>query len=89
MSAAINGNKVIGFACGFSFFFPNVSSEKKSQVHQYSGLLDVFLFLHLEFRHLVTYRPGFYIYAVFSHHLAQCLAHETLDECLLKYIVTS
>lgn len=58
-------------------------------MHQYSDLLNVSLSHHLELCHLVTYRPEFYIYAVFSHHLAQCLAHETLDECLLKYIVIS
>lgn len=75
MSAAISGNNMIEFMLGV-FFFPNVSSEK-SQVHQDSDLVNVSLFHHLEFCHLVTYRPEFYIYVVFSHHLAQCLAHET------------
>lgn len=85
MSAAINGSNMIEFMLGV-FFFPNVSSGK-SQVHQYSDLLNVSLFHHLEFCHLVTYRPEVYVYVIFSHHLVQCLARETLDEWLLNYIL--
>lgn len=55
------------------FFFPSVLSEK-SQVQQYSDLLNVSQLHHSEFCHVVTYRPEFYICVMFFHHLVQCLA---------------